>query len=107
MFLSPIFLSKSPRLPGVKQPSDPGGSLMLGRAKVGLLGFRSAGDFVYGGPLDQPDRRSRDLSYAGEVGDRKMGDRKMKTKLPFMEKSFFPIFLSLIFLSQVFFFVDS
>ena len=28
IFLSPIFLSKSPRLPGVKQPSDPGGSLL-------------------------------------------------------------------------------
>ena len=38
--------------------------------------------------------------------DRKMMDRKMKTKLPLIERSSFPILLSPIFLSQVFFFVD-
>lgn len=38
--------------------------------------------------------------------DRKMRDRKIKTILPLMEESSFPIFLSPIFLSQVSFFVN-
>ena len=55
----------------------------VGRAKVGLSGFRSTGDFVYGDSLAQLDPRARDLSYAGEVVDRKMGDRKMKARIQY------------------------